>query len=179
MEDCEIGHAIQSTLQISAPGIDFDALRSIYGWSSIQHQTWIRGELTLTAHQATAVSLTLDHVLEFWLDGRSYFGGDFYGYGRAPLIIVMNPGRYCLDVRALRDVRAMGGVGSVDFPIRIQAHISKDDVLFVDIGKVLLPEIVEGRAPAGLVGAIPVQNHCNQWLELLAVQTENVFFGPI
>ena len=165
-------------MHVSAPDINFDALRSIYGWSSLQYQIWTRGELVLTAHEATVVSLTVFNVLEFWLDGRSYFGGDFYAYGRAPLIIKLNPGNHCLDVRALRDVRAMGGIGANYIPIKIQAHIPNDDMLFVDVGKVLLPEIVEGRALAGLVGSIPVQNHCDQWLEVLSVETENVFCIP-
>lgn len=36
----------------------------------------------------------MDHVIEFWIDDQSYFGGDLYAFRKAPLVLDLSPGEH-------------------------------------------------------------------------------------
>jgi hypothetical protein len=98
-------------LNVAFPDIDWAILQDVYGWPALQWQAWVRGEIQVRSSGPKAQALHVDKILEFWIDGRHYFGGDFYGYQRAAVALRLEPGVHRIDVRLVRDVRAMGGVG--------------------------------------------------------------------
>lgn len=56
-------------------------------------------------------ALSTPQVLEFWVDGVQYWGGDYFSFDRAPVVLRLQPGIHRIDIRLVREVRAMGGVG--------------------------------------------------------------------
>ncbi|RMX77126.1 hypothetical protein D0869_10116 [Hortaea werneckii] len=108
LSESETGLAI-AELSVSFPQIDWNALKHVYGWAALQWQGWARGRIHLPS--AKTFALHVEHILELWIDGERYFGGDFYGYGRSALTLHLLPGEHRIDLRLIRDVRAMGGVG--------------------------------------------------------------------
>ncbi|KAI6816122.1 alpha/beta-hydrolase [Hortaea werneckii] len=107
LSESETGLAI-AELSVSFPQIDWNALKHVYGWAAFQWQGWARGQIHLLS--AKTLALHVEHILELWIDGEQYFGGDFYGYGRSALTLHLLPGEHRIDLRLVRDVRAMGGV---------------------------------------------------------------------
>ena len=81
-------------LTVSFPGIDWPFLQSVYGWAALQYQAWARGRLVVESEKPQKIVLHTDHVLEFWIDDRSYFGGDFYAFRNAPLVLDLFPGEH-------------------------------------------------------------------------------------
>ena len=171
-------NSVTNDLVITWPEIEWEALKAIYGWAVLQYQAWIRGKLTLQAQDRTTVLLFVDHALELWLDGVSYFGGDFYGFRRTPLVLWLEPGEHRLDIRVVRDVRAMGGLGDPCFPMAITADISTVQ-LFVGTDTILIPELVEGHGFAGRAGSIPLRNQIDEWIEILSIETQEVRATPL
>ncbi|KAI6889271.1 alpha/beta-hydrolase [Hortaea werneckii] len=107
LSESETGLAI-AELSVSFPQIDWNALKHVYGWAAYQWQGWARGQIHLPS--AKTLALHVEHILELWIDGEQHFGGDFYGYGRSALTLHLLPGEHRIDLRLVRDVRAMGGV---------------------------------------------------------------------
>src|SRR5690606_28065181 len=101
----------KATLNVGFDNIDWKFLQSVYGWAALQYEAWARGSVTINSSSETTVSILTPGLLEMWIDGVSYFGGDFYSYRRAPLILTLAPGTHLVDLRLVRDVRAFGGIG--------------------------------------------------------------------
>ncbi|KAI9877754.1 MAG: hypothetical protein M1830_002919 [Pleopsidium flavum] len=170
-----IGNASKASLTVSFPAVDWSFLQSVYGWAALQFQAWARGTITINADQTNSIVLYVDNVLEFWVDGKSYFGGDFYSYRRAPLILHLEPGHHRLDVRLIRDVRAMGGTGEPNIQVRIEAHVSSGGLTVVD-DKLLFPDIVDGKLSSTLA-SVPVRNEGSRWIQVLSVESvDDLFF---
>lgn len=98
-------------LKVAFSDVDWRFLQSIYGWAALQWQAWARNTIRVIGDEAQNYLLYTDGVLEFWLDDELYFGGDYYTFRKAPLVLTLSPGDHHIDVRILRDVRVMGGVG--------------------------------------------------------------------
>lgn len=158
-------------LAVSFPEVDWDFMRSIYGWAAIQYQAWARGNLIVDAGSSETVLLYSDNVLEFWVDDRLHFGGDFYGYRIAPLVLHLEPGSHKVDVRLVRDVRAMGGVGEPKLCVRMEAQKAHGGLVVV--GDLLLPDMVDGKL-ASHVASVTIRNEENEWIELWDIQTVDV-----
>lgn len=152
--------------------MDWSFLQSVYGWGALQFQAWARGTLTLDSRNRQSVLLYTDQVLEFWLDGKSYFGGDLYSYRRAPLALSLEPGQHRLDVRLLRDVRVMGGVGDPTIQARIEVQIVPGGLTVVE-DKYIFPDIVDGKLPSNLA-SIPVRNDGPTWVHILGLESADV-----
>lgn len=152
--------------------MDWSFLQSVYGWGALQFQAWSRGTLTLNSRYRQSVLLYTDQVLEFWLDGKSYFGGDLYSYRRAPLVLTLDPGQHRLDVRLLRDVRVMGSIGRPTIQTRIEVQVASGDLTIVE-GKYIVPDIVDGMLPSNLA-SIPVRNHGSTWIRILGLESADV-----
>lgn len=116
--------------------------------------------------------LYTDHVLEFWVDDERYFGGDFYAFRRAPLVLHLQPGEYRVDVRIVRDVRVMGGVGEPTVHIALEAEISGGGLKF-GVRTLVLPDLVGGRL-AGTLGSVDLRNDEREWIDVLEIQSVNV-----
>ena len=110
-------------LHVDFPQINWPFLQDVYGWAALQWQGWARGEFMVVGDDMQTMALHAEHILELWIDDEHHFGGDFYAYGRAPITLHLHPGVHRLDVRLVRDVRAMGGVGepTVDVKLRLEA----------------------------------------------------------
>lgn len=136
-------------LSVSFPDIHGSFLQDVYGWSALQWQGWARGEICIQSAEAKSLSLHVDQIIEFWIDDNHYFGGDFYGYGRAALSLRLNPGVHRVDVRLVRDVRAMGGN---DATVDVSLQLKESDGLLVPVkrdgdgpyGGVLISDIQGG-----------------------------------
>jgi pimeloyl-ACP methyl ester carboxylesterase len=119
-------HRAAADISVDYPSIDWRLLQEVYGWAALQWQGWARGEIIVQREDSAVVSLRLSNVLEYWIDDVQYFGGDFYGFHRAPTILSLEPGIHKIDIRLVRDVRAMGGITdnpSIDVKIEMSDFI--------------------------------------------------------
>lgn len=158
-------------LVVGFPEVDWDFMRSIYGWAAIQYQAWARGNLFVNADSPQTLLLYSDNVLEFWVDDQLHFGGDFYGYRIAPLVLHLEPGCHKVDVRLVRDVRAMGGIGEPSLCVRMEAQKANGGVVVV--GDLLLPDLVDGKL-ASHVGSVTIRSEENEWIEVWDIQSIDV-----
>ena len=135
-------------------------MQSIYGWAALQYQAWARGTLLVHGDSTQTIILNTVNLLEFYVDGVHHFGGDYYGYNTVPLVLHLQPGEHIIDLRLIRDVRSMGGIGKPTINVRLSAsvvsrqlHLAKDNAL--------LPDLVDGRL-AGALGSITVRNDATE-----------------
>ena len=159
-------------LDVSFPEVDWKFLQSFYGWAALQYQGWTRGHLRVNGSVPRTVILYIDNVLEFYVDKKPYFGGDFYAYRRSPLVLYLSPGEHTIDVRIIRDVRAMGGIGPPAVEIVLQAEISVESLVIV-ADSLLLPEIVGGKLPSD-IASVPLRNQAQEWIRILAIESLDV-----
>lgn len=163
----------ESSLSFSFPDVDWPFLQTVYGWTSSQYQAWSRGKFVITGDESRNVVIYADGILELCLDGVSYFGGDFYTYRRAPLTVSISPGLHTLELRLIRDVRAMGGTSTPMISATVRIELSTVRLKVVD-EKILMPEMVIGRGLAGSYGAVPIRNESTDWLEIQSIDSMNV-----
>lgn len=157
--------------------VDWDNLRSIYGWSGIQFQAWARGSLDVRANvdarsDQTTISLHVWNVGEFWIDDIQYFGGDFYGYRRAPVVLQLAPGKHKFDVRVTHDIRNFGGGMPPRIAFEVEARVSPGGLIIVPEGAVV-SDLVEGRI-AGKWASVPMRNDLRNWIEVLEIVSADV-----
>ena len=172
--------AVEAEIVVGFPDIDWGFLQSIYGWAALQYQAWMRGELTIRADESRTILLYMDNALEFLIDGKRYFGGDFYAYRRAPIVVHLNPGPHTIDVRLVRDIRAMGGIGAPVVSLSLRAEFSPGGLSVVE-DKILLPEVIGGNLVSN-VGSVPVRNEGREWIYILGIESEGevyVFVTPL
>jgi hypothetical protein len=145
-------YTANATLSVSFPEVDWSFLQLVYGWASTQYQAWARGEIVLTGDVSQNILVWSDHILEFAVDGQRHFGGDFFAFRKAPLVLKLKPGRHVIDLRLVRDVRAMGGIGVPSIDVELQFRIARED-LEVREGSILMPDVIEGKfgSPYGSV----------------------------
>jgi hypothetical protein len=127
------------------------------------------------------VTLYTDSILEYAVDGVRTFGGDLYSFRKAPLVLHLKPGRHVIDLHLVRDVRAMGGVGSPTIDANLEARIVPTDLevagsearidpsdLEVVGNRVLVSDVVDGRL-ASPHGTVTVRNNGKDWVEIFAI----------
>lgn len=163
--------SVAAVLKVEFPAIDWEWSRSIYGWAAFQYQAWARGNLIVDGVSTQSVILFTDNVLEFWVDDQLYFGGDFYAYRKAPLILHLDPGVHQIDIRLIRDVRVMGGNRDPSIQIKLEAQKSRGG-LAVD-SKPVIPDIVNGRLASNLA-SVYVRNEERSSIDILQVQSADV-----
>ncbi|KAF1990619.1 hypothetical protein K402DRAFT_347524 [Aulographum hederae CBS 113979] len=137
-------------------------LQDVYGWPALQYQAWARGEITVPGDSPMSFRLYTDQVLEYWIDKIPYFGGDYYMYRRAPLNIVLEPGSHRIDVRLVRDVRSMGGIGGPTMSPTLQLNSTSGNL--EKLGEMLVSDMVDGRLASSLAsvslsntGTLPIE----------------------
>ena len=160
-----------AVLTLDFPAIDWEWLRSIYGWAAFQYQAWARGSLIVHGDSTRTIVFYTDHVLEFWVDGQHFFGGDFYAYRKAPLILYLDAGLHQVDVRLVRDIRVMGGIGKPIIKIRLEAQKSGGGLSFAS--KPVVPDIVDGRL-ASKLASVSVRNEERLWIDVWGIQSVDV-----
>lgn len=103
------GGKVEARLKIAFPAVDWPSLHLAYGWAAYQYQAWTRGNVYVEGDACYAYVMHVYGALEFYVDQVLYFGGDLYGFGRASVPVRLCPGHHTIDIRLVRDARAMGG----------------------------------------------------------------------
>ena len=166
------GDSAEASLMVNFPNIDWPFLQSVYGWAALQYQAWARGHLKIAANSTQSILLYTDNILEFWVDDEHYFGGDFYAYRRAPLVLQLDPGSHNVDIRLIRDVRVMGGIGEPKILIKLKAEISNGKQLLMG-PKALIPDITNGVLVSPFA-SVPVCNQGQKSIHILDIMTNLV-----
>lgn len=162
----------KATVSIEFPHIDWAFLQSIYGWAALQYQAWARGSVTVRGNSAQTVVLYTDNLLEFWVDNKSYYGGDFYSFRRAPVVLHLHPGVHGIDMRLVRDNRAMGGVGDPKVLIRLDIQRSEGGLAVVE-DQLLVSDMV-GTRLASRLASVPVRNDEQEWIDIWSIESMDV-----
>lgn len=150
------------SLKVSYDEIDWQILRTTYGWAGLQFQAWVRGgfdvhlEPTTKDDELVTVALYVNNVLELWIDGVHYFGGDVFSYNRVPIILRLESGRHEVDIRAIHEIRMFGGGQPPAIEIQLNLVESRSS-LFVDTRYAVLPDLVEGKLSSRWM-SIPLRN---------------------
>ena len=155
--------------------VDWHFLQSVYGWAALQYQAWARGYINVEPECVQNVALYTDNVLEFWVDDKHYFGGDYYSYRRAPVVLHLGRGNHRIDARLIRDARVMGAVGEASISINIRAMIMHDS-LTVDDQRFLFSDMIHGSL-AGSFASVPIRNNTREWIDVWDAAAENVCHG--
>ena len=120
------------------------------------------------------MTLATDNLLEFYLDGVHHFGGDYYAFRKAPIVLHLEPGDHIIDLRFVRDVRAMGGIGPPTIDIQLEARSSTHDLYFAAYNA-LMPDMVNGRL-ASMLGSIQVRNDHVHDIEVFTVSANDTSY---
>ncbi len=162
----------EATLTIGFPGVDWPFLQSVYGWSALQYQAWARGSMTIRPGSPQSILLYTDNVLEFWVNEQHFFGGDFYAYRNAPLVLHLVPGAHKLDIRLLRDARLMGVNGDPKVSITLKAEGS-DARLATMAEKILVSDAVNGILGSPFA-SMTIRNDGMDAVQILGVASTSV-----
>ncbi|OQN98295.1 hypothetical protein B0A48_15574 [Cryoendolithus antarcticus] len=136
-------HLPQVDLTVRFPEVDWKFQQQVYGWAALQWQAWVRGEFTVHDTEPATFTFQADAVLEYWIDDDHHWGGDFYETRRAPLVLHLEPGLHRIDLRVIREVRAMGGI--TDDPrvdLRLQLYKQDSTKPLVQCGSVLVSDFI-------------------------------------
>lgn len=101
-----------------------------------------------------------------YIDDVHYFGGDFYHFNRAPITLHLAPGEHTIDVRIVRDVRAMGGVGNptVNVDLILQQSLGPLHTSLHSQGGFIIPDSIGSATDSVLAspfGSVLVRNDAN------------------
>lgn len=160
------------THRVTFPNIDWAFMRTVYGWASVQYQAWIRGEIIVQRSETQPFVLYSDQILEFWVDDVHYFGGDLYVFRKAPPVLHLGPGRHRLDVRLVRDVRAMGGVDEPSIDIKFEIKPSTGRLELAKEG-IVISDLVDGIL-ASDVAAVAVRNSGTKPVKIFGIEDREV-----
>lgn len=161
------------SLEFSFPDVDWSLLQSAYGWAALQWQAWARGTIFVDENQTlTRLLIFMEHILEYAVDGERVFGGDLYGFRRAPLVLYLGPGYHTVDLRLICDVRAMGGVGDPTVGALLEIQTVIEEVVVLE-DSAIVPTIVSGHL-ASPYASVTVCNKGRDPIELLGFKTNQV-----
>lgn len=160
------------SLRVGFPDIDWAFLQSVYGWAALQWQAWARGEIHVSGDVTQTFALYTDSILEYAVDGVRAFGGDFYSFRKAPIVLHLKPGKHIIDLRFVRDVRAMGGVGFPTIDTNLEVRVVPNG-LEVASNQVIVSDVVDGRL-ASPYGTVTVRNNGKDWVEVYAIADAKV-----
>jgi len=133
-------------LDVTFPDVDWQWLRDTYGWAALQWQAWARGEIYIQHENVDVLILNTGGVLEYWIDDQHYFGGDFYGFRKVPVTLRLSQGVHRFDVKLVREIRSMGGVGDPDVKVNLELRRSRRGLVRTN------PEFDEGVLISDLIG---------------------------
>lgn len=162
----------KAVLKVSFPEIDWSLLQSVYGWPALQYQAWARGFLEVKGQNNQTIAFFANGLLEFWVDSKHYFGGDYYRYRRAPVILQLPPGRHVVDLRLVRDSRVLGDVGEPIIDVVVEAE-ARSEPLYLDKRSLLISEATRGQLGSA-VASINVQNNMAGWVEIVSIRSPDV-----
>ncbi len=171
-----LAEGLSIELNIAFPAVDWMFQQSVYGWAALQYQAYARGFVDVIGHSSHKVAFYAEHVLELAVNDSPIFGGDIYGFRRAPMILDLAPGKNKIDLRLIRDVRAMGGVGSPSVFVRLS--LGRCDTILNAVEKsMILPDVINGKLTSPYASII-LCNAAEGWVNIVAVQSHNVCVPP-
>jgi hypothetical protein len=165
-----------AALSISYSNVDWDFLKTIYGWAAVQYQAWARGELHIRGNETQNIILNTAGILEYWIDDQHYFGGDYYSFRRAPPVLHLKPGTHRIDLRLVRDVRAFGGILEPTFDVVVHAQQASGTLELAKPG-ILMADVVDGQLASPL-GSISLRNSGEDDIEVVGFRATNVSRVP-
>lgn len=160
------------TLDVSFPEVDWSFLQSVYGWSALQYQAWARGFLEVNQQDGQTIALFPGGLLEFSVDDERHFGGDLYHYHRVPVILHLSPGKHTIDLRLIRDVRAMGASSEPAIGVEMEAEERQSPLEF-DQQSLLVSDLTQEKL-GGSWASINVQNNIPEWIEIYSINPSDV-----
>ncbi|KAK6528694.1 hypothetical protein TWF694_003937 [Orbilia ellipsospora] len=164
------------SLMVSFPEINWNIMVTEFGWAGMQFQAWARGYFDFNpplGQSNCIVALHTKNALEVWVDGEHYFGGDVYGYGKAPILLNLNPQvkRHVINIRVFNDIRMFGGRN----PPQVDVELTTEylcDVLSIVKESFVFPDIVNDK-PASKFATIGVRNNGRISVDILEVRSKN------
>lgn len=151
--------------------VDWVFFQQVYGWSALQWQGWTRGSVHVSStsdeNEKVCAQLYTPGILEYAIDSERFFGGDFYGFKKSPHVLWLEPGEHLLDVRLVRDIRAMGGVGMPSLGVNIELRLCEEHVEVVE-ESVMISDVLDGKLPSPYV-SVDVRNNGVDWIEVMNV----------
>lgn len=180
-------HGSSTNIVLRFDEIDWEFAQKIYGWSAFQFQGWLKGKLVNQGTARRMVSLSLENVLEAWVNNVHIFGGDFFAFGRAPVVLELHPGLNNISLRLVREVRSMGGAYPPTIQANLRINIASHPLEEVSSGRVI-PDVVEGQFCTEY-GSITVRNQDDGWInvqrltaisggEIVGVMYQKVLLAP-
>ncbi|KAL1795700.1 hypothetical protein ACET3X_005924 [Alternaria dauci] len=157
-----------ASLSVAYANVDWDFLKVVYGWAAVQYQAWARGELNIGGNETQHLVLHTDTILEFWVDGQHYFGGDFYTYRKAPPVLHLKPGSHRIDLRLARDVRAFGGILAPSIDVVVDVQKATGSLELAKPG-ILVSDVIDGKL-ASSIGSVYLRNTGEEDVEILSIQ---------
>lgn len=172
--DVEVGDDGQVIAHIDAgfPSIDWAGLRASYGWAALQYQAWVRSTFHVASSSQRTFGLEAPNIIEFRLDDQHYFGGDFYGLRRAPLVLRLDPGPHKIEVRLIRDLRAHGDTGDPSVRASVELTLVHDGLEVVP-GSAIVPDVT-GPCLASRLGSLALTNTYEYPIQILSVLSRTV-----
>ncbi|KAF1935470.1 hypothetical protein EJ02DRAFT_127236 [Clathrospora elynae] len=161
-----------ASLSIGYSNVDWDSLKVIYGWAAVQYQAWARGELIVGGNETQHVILHTDAILEYWVDDTHSFGGDFYSFRKAPLVLHLTPGSHRIDIRLARDVRAFGGILEPTIDVVVDIQQASGTLELAKPG-ILMSDVVDGKLVSP-TGSIYLRNSGENDIEIVSIGPANV-----
>jgi hypothetical protein len=161
-----------ASLSVSYSNVDWDFLKIFYGWAAVQYQAWARGELVIGGNETQHVLLHTDGILEYWVDDQHYFGGDYYTFRNAPLVLHLEPGSHQIDLRLVRDVRAFGGILEPTIDVVVDVQQASGTLELAKPG-LLMSDVVDGKLASSLV-SVSLTNSGEEDIEIIGIHAANV-----
>ncbi|KAH6642774.1 hypothetical protein C7974DRAFT_108337 [Boeremia exigua] len=161
-----------ATLSVGYSNVDWEFLKVVYGWASVQYQVWARGELIVGGNETQHVILHTDAILEYWIDDTHSFGGDLYSFRNAPPVLHLGPGHHRIDLRLVRDVRAFGGILEPTIDVVVGVEQVSGTLELAKPG-ILLSDVIDGRL-ATPHGSVNLRNSGAEDIEVTGIYAANV-----
>ncbi|EOA88541.1 uncharacterized protein SETTUDRAFT_149188 [Exserohilum turcica Et28A] len=156
-----------ASLSIGYSNVDWDFLKVFYGWAAVQYQAWVRGEIVVGGHETQHVILHTDAILEYWIDDKHYFGGDFYSYRNAPSVMHLTPGSHRVDLRLVRDVRAFGGILEPTIDVVVDVRQVTGALELAKPG-ILMSDAIGGKLVSS-IGSVYLRNTGQEDIEIVSI----------
>lgn len=158
-----------ASLSVCFSNVNWDFLRVVYGWAAVQYQAWARGDIIVNGNETQHIALYTDSILEFWVDETLYFGGDYFTFRKAAPVLHLSPGSHRIDLRLVRDVRALGGIHEPTIDVVLEAQQASGTLELAKPG-ILMSDVVDGKL-ASPIAAVTLRNSHRDDIEIVDVRS--------
>jgi hypothetical protein len=178
---------VSRKIPVSFPYVNWEMLETMFGWSALQFQAWIRGSLHI--HREGRYGLWIGNAVEFYLDGTYYDVGNLYDtdivqFSRGGLFLELSPGEHVLEIRVVNDIRAFGGHVPPKVEIEIALRKVIEDLVVADYdshGGWVVPTVINvmgrdgiGACLAGEFASFALRNEGPNWIVITGLRVNQV-----